>query len=516
MAITKVTRTLLSTGIVDNSNATAITIDSNENVGIGTTSPSELLHVHEASTSVARMRLSNTEGYLEIGTNNQVMNLDSQTHTFRNEAGSTEYMRIDSSGNLLVGVTSTTLAGDSITLPNSGIIGFHDAGGSARNVLQFVSGTIKYGAAGAGIDTQTFHTSNTERMRINASGNISLACTSDYKTLTVGDTDAEAWITSGGSNTHLTLSANGTSGAVILRTGGTNGDPSATTERMRIDQSGNVGIGTSSPSQLLHLKSTGDAVIRIQADSDNANEDDNAYILFEQDGGAVHAYLGFDTDTNEFTVANQHNGSDLTFKTADTERMRIDADGIMLLGTTTRGIGTLGDVNAFGVAGNSNSVFPMVVFAEQDPTVEANSCILELSYSGDTSFSNSYYALFSDSGGTQGSISGTGGGTVAYNTSSDERIKENIVDTSSQLDKIKQVQVKDFNYIGKDVTTTGMIAQELNEIIPEVVIEGAEDATKHPWGIDYGKLTPYLIKAIQEQQTIIDDLKTRIETLENV
>ena len=85
----------------------AMRIDNQGRVGIGCL-PAELLHVHEASTGVARMRLSNTDGYLEIGTNNQVMNLDSQTHTFRNEAGSSEYMRIDSSGNLLVGTSNTT------------------------------------------------------------------------------------------------------------------------------------------------------------------------------------------------------------------------------------------------------------------------------------------------------------------------------------------------------------------------------------------------------------------------
>jgi len=74
------------------------------------------LNVHENSTNAARMRLSNTDGYLEIGTNNQVSNLDSQTHTFRSEAGSTEYMRIDSSGNLLVGKTSTGAATAGIEL----------------------------------------------------------------------------------------------------------------------------------------------------------------------------------------------------------------------------------------------------------------------------------------------------------------------------------------------------------------------------------------------------------------
>ena len=52
-----------------------------------------------------------------------------------------------------------------------------------------------------------------------------------------------------------------------------------------------------------------------------------------------------------------------------------------------------------------------------------------------------------------------------------------------------------------------MIAQELNDVIPNVVQEGGDDVTEEPWSVDYGKLTPYLIKAIQEQQTIIDDLK---------
>ena len=58
------------------------------------------------------------------------------------------------------------------------------------------------------------------------------------------------------------------------------------------------------------------------------------------------------------------------------------------------------------------------------------------------------------------------------------------------------------------------IAQELKDVIPNVVIEGGDDVTEEPFGVDYGKLTPYLIKAIQEQQTIIEDLKSRIETLE--
>jgi hypothetical protein len=234
-----------------------------------------------------------------------------------------------------------------------------------------------------------------------------------------------------------------------------------------------------------------------------------------------------DTNTNSYSQLTNANGtisieadkgagsgsSQIRFTIDNSERARIDSSGVILRGTTTRTIGHIGDVNALGIAGNSGASNPMVVFAETDATVEASSCILEVSFAADTSFSTAFYTKFTDSGGTQGSISGTGAGTVAYNTSSDERIKENIVDTGSQLETIKQIQVRDFNYIGNDTTTTGMIAQELNTILPNVVQEGSEDATKDPWGIDYGKLTPYLIKAIQEQQAQIEALQSEINLL---
>ena len=60
-----------------------------------------------------------------------------------------------------------------------------------------------------------------------------------------------------------------------------------------------------------------------------------------------------------------------------------------------------------------------------------------------------------------------------------------------------------------------MIAQELHTVIPSVVQQGGDDINEEVWGVDYGKIVPYLIKAVQEQQTIIDDLKSRIETLES-
>ena len=59
-----------------------------------------------------------------------------------------------------------------------------------------------------------------------------------------------------------------------------------------------------------------------------------------------------------------------------------------------------------------------------------------------------------------------------------------------------------------------MIAQELHTVVPSAVQEGGDDINEQPWGVDYAKLTPYLIKAVQEQQTTIESLTARIETLE--
>ena len=65
-----------------------------------------------------------------------------------------------------------------------------------------------------------------------------------------------------------------------------------------------------------------------------------------------------------------------------------------------------------------------------------------------------------------------------------------------------------------DFHEVGVIAQEIKTVVPNAVKEGGDDETKHPFGVDYGKIVPYLIKAVQEQQTIIEDLKSRVETLE--
>ena len=153
-------------------------------------------------------------------------------------------------------------------------------------------------------------------------------------------------------------------------------------------------------------------------------------------------------------------------------------------------------------------------FADTDIAVGSANKILGLAFTGDSSASSAYYVYMTDANSVTGSIQGGAGNSVNFNTTSDRRLKENIVDASSQLETINNIQVREFDWKYCGHHQVGVIAQELETIVPDAVSVGGEDENKNPYGVDYGKLTPYLIKAIQEQQTIIDDLKSRIETLE--
>ena len=97
----------------------------------------------------------------------------------------------------------------------------------------------------------------------------------------------------------------------------------------------------------------------------------------------------------------------------------------------------------------------------------------------------------------------------AWEDASDAAYKDNIVDITYGLDAVKSMKPRKYKAKADNSNGIGFIAQEIESIIPEVV--SGEDGSK---GIVYGHLTAVLTKAIQEQQTIIEDLKSRIETLE--
>jgi hypothetical protein len=141
-------------------------------------------------------------------------------------------------------------------------------------------------------------------------------------------------------------------------------------------------------------------------------------------------------------------------------------------------------------------------------------------------------------GDMRGKIDGVDSNTVNYDTGSDRRLKTNIEDMDSQLDNIMNLQPRKYNWIEDDNDDIhyGFIAQEVHTVYPEFREKYDEtycsdnpdydvdcpcDVSGEPYyyGLDYGKFTPYIIKAFQEYKTqtdlLINELQQRIEALEN-
>jgi hypothetical protein len=105
--------------------------------------------------------------------------------------------------------------------------------------------------------------------------------------------------------------------------------------------------------------------------------------------------------------------------------------------------------------------------------------------------------------------------SVQYNTTSDIRLKENINATHYGIADVMKIKVADYNYKSDKTktVTTGFLAQDLYKIYPEAVTPGGADEKTNPWMVEYGKVTPLLVKAMQDQQKEIAELKAQIAEL---
>jgi Chaperone of endosialidase len=124
-----------------------------------------------------------------------------------------------------------------------------------------------------------------------------------------------------------------------------------------------------------------------------------------------------------------------------------------------------------------------------------------------TTYSNDELIIFSINNSAIGDVT-TDGTSVSYNTTSDIRLKENVRPTAEGLNEVMRIQVSDFNFKSTPGRNeTGFIAQQLYTVVPEAVHQGGTNPATDPWTADYGRVTPLLTRAIQEQQSEIEALK---------
>ena len=606
MANTKIPAELSSTpGIVDNSNATAITINSSENVGIGTDSPSSTLHI--ANSNGVSLRLEDTGSHnfrmvcengvnslnFKEGAGNTILSLEgnnqrvgigtsSPSHQLHIKGPASAYaaMRIESAS---ASHGSIINLGDSTDDDYGQIIQFASSAGEGGRMRFIAGGTETLNLRGGNVGIGTSNPSS--GMQIKGDGKSLKVSSADYDIGFLG-----------------ALGSGGTAldkGYFYLKNTGT------TKIQLHSDgnsyfNGGNVSIGTTNNTHLLHLHTETDNAyaVRIEGSTNNASgvwtglgiggEEANtkSALLFEDIGlsyarGNLHLCVNGETNQNSATpsdakltvrydgnvgigtVSPQHklqvfgsqptlsirdstNGgggtwtlgreiATLNFMTSDTTGMGPHAVAEIKVVTGSDGQASPpGDMtfctgsynSAAAEAGRFTHGKSFIVGNTAEPTgsngggsgfivdsVGRRNLILAT-----TSTSLIDVANFRNPNGTVGTIR-TNGSSTSYYTSSDYRLKENVVTDWDATTRLKQLKPSRFNFIADaDTTLDGFLAHEVQDIVPEATHgtkdELDSDGNPEYQGIDHARLVPLLTKALQEAMTKIEDLTTRIETLE--
>jgi hypothetical protein len=299
----------------------------------------------------------------------------------------------------------------------------------------------------------------------------------------------------------VTINASTSSGVIttadnsgVLQLQTNNGQTAVT-----IDTSQNVGIGTASPGYKLDVQNGTGRIynstfpsLRIQNSSTGTGSNDGLLVEMSSSDALFVNY----------------ESANMIFKTADTERMRIDSSGNVQIGKTS---------NSTLSAGINLGSLPNFIASTASPSDGPYMQISNIAASVANGFRYISFRV-GNSGNEAGSISTNGSSTVSYVTSSDYRLKENVKPMVGALDVISKLNPVTYTWKIDGSDGQGFIAHELQEVVPDAVT-GKKDAVDEegnikPQGVDTSFLVATLTAAIQEQQTIINDLKARVETLE--
>jgi hypothetical protein len=420
--------------------------------------------------------------------------ISANTHQF------TGSMSVSGSGTFVGNITSNALTGTStiiaegLATSGEGLVsvrGKNSSGTSRRADFKYDNADVVRIATSSPINMQ-FETNDVVRLTISSSGNVGIG-------------------SSPSANAKFNVYNNTSDATYSVKIQGVFGN----SDYLDSDANNNFGGGLSE-TQFLNGASNRPAMISLGG-SLNTGEAMGVINFFRSgntDGYRARAQFYGGVQTTG--TANQHGGF-LAFLTADDgqtnsqERMRITSGGVVYINASSNPLPS-----------NAQPQFAVIGGAGTDAvaikhTVDGNNTF-NIWQTG-TSQHNAIAFYKGDSQTNRGNIVVTTSGT-SYNTISDYRLKENITPLENGLDRVLQLKPSKFNWIETGNESEGFIAHELQEYFPDAVT-GEKDAVYSstgnikPQSVDYGRITPLLVKAIQELKAENDALKTRIETLEN-
>ena len=336
-----------------------------------------------------------------------------------------------------------------------------------------------------------------------AAGSFTTLSATGVATFSAGTVSLPAITTTGDTNTGIYFPAADT---IAFTEGGA--------ESMRIDSSGKVLIGnstaisTSPRLQVFRSDATVGGTSYQLAWFSNATGYGNGIGIYAQDNvcGISADFSGASGGASALAFYTNSTTTPLS----PTERMRIDSSGNLLVGTTSGSAKLV--VYGTGSASAPRGAAWIYTTNASDLTYGA----MRVSKTDNDVTTSQVYIQFDANAGASGNgqINGNGANAAAFGSFSDLRLKENIIDLPSQLNNILALKPKEFDYIESEGGghQVGFIAQEMQKVYPDVVGERPDGMlTITGWS----KTEARLVKAIQEQQALIDSLTTRLTALEN-
>jgi hypothetical protein len=282
-------------------------------------------------------------------------------------------------------------------------------------------------------------------------------------------------------------------------------------ERVKIDTSGNVGIGTSSFAIANRL------LVKQSADNSAAG----LGFRVERNSNDSSLLLGYRDSSDSWQINATYSSTGahkpISFHTSDTERARIDTSGNLLVGATSNSYSAAKGLISGGAGGGGTPIFS---FENTDGGGDG-SPLLGLYKTSSTTTSSARFIQFYASGVAtpMGGIVGNGASNAQFASISDAREKTNIAPISGSLEKVVALKPVEFDWIvNGEHCPAGFVAQDVEQVFPEFVVENmaneGQETRKGLTGGMTGGIVAHLVKAIQEQQQIITALTARVEALE--